>query len=85
MAETKAEKALRYISERRLTIVHADPAVIRATCRGDGGELYDLGWRTDQQRWGCTCEARQHFPSRDCSHLLALKLVTIKPTTKGDT
>lgn len=78
MAETKADKALRYVAERRLLIEHVDPALIKATCRGDSGEVHTLGWRSDQQRWGCTCEANATFHRR-CSHLIALQLVTVKP------
>lgn len=82
MAETKAAKALRILSERRLTLeVVGDPArpgLILASCRGETeAEVYKLGWRPDQDRWGCTCEASAKF-NRVCSHLLALQLVVVK-------
>lgn len=82
MAETKAQKALRYISERRLTVKRIEPTLVLAVCRGDSGEEYQLGWRADKDVWGCQCEASAKF-RRECSHLLALKLVVVKPGGAG--
>ncbi len=77
---TKEEKAVRILSERRLTLdVVADPArpgYIEATCRGSD-EVYRLG-HVEGRGWACTCEANAKF-HRVCSHLLALQMVTVKP------
>jgi len=84
VSETKAQKALRYVSERRLTVeVVGDPArpgLIVASCRGDSGEVYRLGHdpRATGGGWRCTCEASAKF-RRECSHLIALKLVVVRP------
>lgn len=81
--ETKADRAVRIVAERRLTVdVVGDPAragLIVASCRGESeAEVYKLGYdpRGDG-RWACTCEANASF-HRVCAHLLALKLVTVK-------
>lgn len=73
--ETKEQKALRYISERRLTISRVDvDGLVLAVCRGDDG-VYTLGWDPEGRgRWGCTCEASRDF-HRECSHLVALKMI----------
>lgn len=80
MAETKAAKALRYVSERRLVVerVGGDFAGIVARCRGDSGALYALGWDPRRKEWRCQCEANTNF-HRTCSHLLALQMVVTKP------
>lgn len=80
--ETKADKALRYLQERRLTVTTVGdpkrPGLIAATCRGDSGNILYLGFdpRGKGGRWGCTCEANAKF-GRECSHLIALKMVTV--------
>lgn len=79
---TKAEKALRILEERRLTLeVVGDPArpgLIVASVRGQDA-VYALGYRPEGNgRWGCTCEANAKF-HRVCSHLLALQMVTVRP------
>jgi hypothetical protein len=76
VAETKEQKAARYITERRLTVTRADPdGIVLANCRGDGGEIYTLGWDpAGRGRWGCTCEANHDF-HRECSHIVALRMV----------
>lgn len=43
---------------------------VAALCRGDTG-LYSVGYAADE--WACDCPAR----SRRCSHLRALRLVTV--------
>jgi hypothetical protein len=80
MAETKAQKALRYVSERRLTVLRVERAIVVAECKGDSGEVYKLGFDPRDSQWRCTCEASAKF-HRECSHLMALKLVTVKPPT----
>jgi hypothetical protein len=49
------------------------PHWIVAECRGDSGVVYFLGYDPDKKEWRCGCEAR----GDSCSHLLALKLVTV--------
>lgn len=84
-AETKAEKALRFISERRLNVEQVvapdeqTAARIVASCRGDDAEVYRLGFDGRRNEWRCTCPANRQF-HRECSHLIALKLVTVRPS-----
>lgn len=75
MRETKGEKAVRYVRERRLLVERVDRGVIIASCRGDSGEVYALGFDPGRREWRCTCEANKKF-HRECAHLAALKLVT---------
>ena len=67
--EAAPDKAKRYLSESRLRVVYVKPPQIRATCRG-GGQTYRLGF-DPSKGWFCNCEAM----TRNCSHLLALRLV----------
>ncbi len=69
--ENADAKARRYLAEGRLQVLEAGPAVVRATCRGDG-HVYRLGWW--HGRWGCTCPA----VTERCCHLLALRLVVVE-------
>jgi hypothetical protein len=78
MAETKAQKAVRLLTERRLTVDRVHEGLIIATCRGDSGEVYRLGYRPDKDVWACQCEASAKF-RRVCAHLLALQHVVVKP------
>lgn len=71
MRENAAVKGRRLLTEARLNIVHVDGDVIRATCRGDSGELYTLAHNGNG--WSCTCPAKT-----TCSHLVALMLVTTR-------
>lgn len=85
MPETKEQKAQRYLAERRLIITAILPPTgkVVATCRGDGGEVYQLGWDPrGRGRWGCTCEASAVF-HRECSHLIALKMVVTRGKTRA--
>ncbi len=83
MAETKHDRAVRFLGERRL-VVHTveltddGTGLVVATCRGDSGAVHKLGWRPDQNRWGCTCEANKRF-RRECAHLVALKMIVVRP------
>lgn len=77
--EDKRTKGLRLLVDGRLFIREVNPVTgyIYAECRGDSGELYELGWNPWKKKWGCTCQART-----DCSHLSALwNVVTI---TRGE-
>jgi hypothetical protein len=67
------EKAVRYLGEARLQVRMIEDAGIRATCRGDSGEIYELGFHRD--RWYCHCPAKTR-----CAHLQALMLVVLRPT-----
>lgn len=73
--ETKAEKAVRLVGERRLVVERVARGVIVARCRGDSGAVYALGYDPRNREWRCTCPASREFHARDCAHLLALKLV----------
>lgn len=82
MAETLEQKAHRLLAESRLTVtrVTADGLIV-ASCRGfSDGQVYALGFDPrGGGEWRCTCEANKKF-GRRCSHLMALQLVTVKPT-----
>ncbi len=68
--ETVAAKALRYLSEQRLTIERADPnGLVVATCRGETGR-YTLGWDPVKREFRCGCLARGR-----CCHIEALRKV----------
>jgi uncharacterized Zn finger protein len=73
MREPAASKGRRYLAEARLSVEHVDGDRIRATCRGDSGAIYELGFDPAQQEWHCGCPARGR-----CSHLTALMLVCVR-------
>lgn len=91
-ANTAERKAMRLLIEGRLDVTRHDTTgehagLIVATCRGDSGTVYTLGYdprpaTLDSRRWRCTCPELRGA----CSHLQALKLiVTATPTTtEGD-
>lgn len=75
--ETVDEKARRLLTEGRLIVRLAGGpnGLIVAECRGDSGDVYQLGWDPAKSEWRCTCpEVRG-----GCSHLKALQLVCVKP------
>ena len=73
MRENYAAKARRLLGEARLTIRRVDDRTITAECRGDSGQVYNLGYdAVGRTWWYCTCEARGR-----CSHLQALMWVTV--------
>jgi hypothetical protein len=78
-SESADEKARRLLIEGRLTVksagLYVNPPIV-AICRGDTGEIYALGYDAEKAEWRCTCEAR----GDRCSHLIALRLVTVKPS-----
>lgn len=82
--ENVQDKGRRMLREGRLTVIRVmDPvdgarAPIRATCRGDSGRVYGLGFDMDDFEWRCTCPARGL-----CSHLVALQLVVLEPKPIG--
>lgn len=82
--KTADSKARRLLIEGRLDVTRHDVAgdhagLIVATCRGDSGTVYQLGYDPHQRQWRCTCQELRG----NCSHLHALKLVTTTPT-EGD-
>ena len=59
--------------EGRLRVLRIEKTgLIVAECRGDSGEVYDLGFDPGPREWRCTC---LEMKGR-CSHLIALMLVT---------
>jgi hypothetical protein len=70
--ESAATKARRYLVEGRLLVTTVTDRVVVARCRGDG-EIYQLAG--DPGGWSCNCLAL----TENCSHLIALRLVTIRP------
>lgn len=71
--EDASMKARRLLVEGRLVVGRVDRSEIEASCRGDSGAVYRLGFASG--RWFCTCPA-----FRECSHLKCLWLVTIRPS-----
>ena len=81
--ESADDKARRLLTEGRITIMAVDPdarASVVAEAKGDSGAVYALGFDRSTNGWRCTCEAASKF-GRRCSHLRALQLVTVRPTT----
>lgn len=84
-------KALRLLIEGRLDVTRHDVAgdhagLIVATCRGDSGTVYRLGYDPrpnvpPAKRWRCTCQELRG----NCSHLAALKLITTVQPEGGTT
>lgn len=72
MREDYATKARRLLGEARLTIRRVDGRIISAQCRGDSGQVYDVGHDATEGTWYCNCDARGR-----CSHLQALMWVTV--------
>lgn len=72
--ESANTKGLRYLTEARLTVVEVNGTRITATCLGDAGDTYRLGFHGG---WHCDCPAKSR-----CSHLIALQRVVLRP---GDT
>jgi hypothetical protein len=74
MRETVTDKAGRLLVEHRVWLRLVRPECIWADVRGDSA-LHRVTLATG--RWHCTCEARG-----DCSHLLAVQLVTVPDRTE---
>lgn len=72
--EGAPEKGRRLLTEGRLNVLRRSGDDIEAEIRGDSGEVYRVGYRPDTTRWYCTCPVRTDA----CSHLVALRLVTVK-------
>lgn len=63
--ENVRDKGERLLVTGRLRVTKVDGDTILAECRGDSGEVYELG-HVDEV-WRCSCPARTA-----CSHLHAL-------------
>ncbi|MEK6275993.1 MAG: hypothetical protein AABM30_11755 [Actinomycetota bacterium] len=72
--ESVATKGRRYLVEGRLIVERVGNGFIVASCRGDQGDVYALGYDPAKRQWRCTCPAL-----RRCSHLVALQLVAERP------
>jgi hypothetical protein len=70
----QTRRGRRYLTEGRLTVERAGDGAIVASCRGDSGDMYRLGYDPGRREWRCTCPAKTR-----CSHLVALQLVTKRP------
>lgn len=70
--ENAHDKGRRYLVEGRLTIRQFDRGGVVAFVRGDSGLVYRAEWSPDLD-WLCNCPAR----SRECAHLVALRLVAV--------
>ena len=69
-------RGMRLLIEHRLHVHRDGDRVIEATCRGDSGEIHQLGYRPG--RWYCSCPARSQ-----CAHLRALWAVTTRPGARA--
>jgi uncharacterized Zn finger protein len=76
MRESAEVKGRRYLTEGRLTLRHVGVDGVAAVVRGDGA-WHRAGYMGGH--WYCTCPAL----SANCSHLVALRLVTVAPTKAG--
>ena len=72
--ESANVKGRRYLVEGRLHVERVRDGLIVASCRGDSGATYALGFDPTRREWRCACPAL-----RRCSHLVALQLVTERP------
>ena len=79
MPESKHDRAVRLLQERRLNLVVVErDGYVLAECRGDSGAVHNLGWDSAKNEWRCTCEASRKF-KRECAHLVALKMIVVRP------
>jgi uncharacterized Zn finger protein len=72
MREAAFNKGRRYLVEGRLRIQAVSDRHVAAVCRGDSGVMHQLA--VDHRSWSCSCPA-----AGGCSHLVALRLVTLRP------
>ena len=71
--ETALDRGRRLVVEGRLVLRRVDDLEIRALCRGDSGQMHELGYHPNGG-WWCDCPARTR-----CGHLVSLQLVTVAP------
>lgn len=73
MTETRRQKALRYLSEERVTVLKAGPRGLRLEVRGSRSAPYIVRLGTDidgRVITECTCANAEVHPVRPrCSHL----------------
>lgn len=69
-AESVTAKAARLLTSGAVTIVRVDGDLVDARVRGDSG-TYMV--RRDPAGWWCSCPVRRP----DCSHITAVRLVTV--------
>jgi hypothetical protein len=67
---TVDDKAARYLSERRVTVLRCMPGDVEARVRGSAAEPYTV--RFNGALWTCSCEA--HIWR--CAHVVAVQMVT---------
>ena len=72
--ETIDAKACRLLTTGNVQLVKVAPEVVVARVFGDSG-VYDVNLHDG--RWSCTCPASN--TRRECSHRLAVTLVTLPP------
>lgn len=77
--EDATAKAHRLLTEGRLIVRQVGnsgkPGFIVAECRGDSGDVYNLGYDPrGEGEWRCGCPN----VTGGCSHLIALKLVVVR-------
>jgi hypothetical protein len=75
--ETLQEKAARLLISGALDVHEVTGNRVRATCQGDSGRTWRLGWQP-HGGWGCQCPSNQF--RRACAHLEALRRVVADPT-----
>jgi hypothetical protein len=75
MSENAESKALGLLTSGRLLITWIDCVEIKPTCRGDSGEVYELGYAPGA--WFCNRAAVGR-----CSHMPALMRVAVRPTAR---
>jgi hypothetical protein len=71
--ENAMARGRRLVAEGRLVVARVDDVQVRAVCRGDSGQVHEVGYDPDAG-WHCDCEARTR-----CGHLYALQLVVLAP------
>jgi len=74
--ENVITKSHRLLTDGRLIVEKVDTGrgMVYATCRGDSGAVYQLGFDPrGQGEWRCSCPART-----SCAHLKALQLVCVR-------
>jgi len=76
MRENAEAKGRRYLTEGRLLIHTVSDRYIVGEVRGDGEVHHVTG---DEGGWSCSCPAT----SEHCAHLIALRLVCIRPLPLG--
>lgn len=70
--ENAATKANRYLISGRINIRSVDEDHVFASVRGDSGHTHRIAQQNGE--WSCSCPVRG-----DCSHLIAVKRVVIRP------